>query len=539
MRQFTKHIKGITAASMLLFAGLMNGQITPSASENYIYVQEPTEPVNSISSGTDAIRSIQYFDGLGRPKQSISVQGSPNGSDLVVPIEYDGFGRQVLDFLPVPISGNNGQYNPNVNGNYYSGEYNTSVWYSEKTIENSPLNRILKHAAPGDSWAKDAGHEIEFQYLTNQNDEVRMFKVNQNNGGLVNAGYYPKEQLYKTVTKDENGNRITEFKDKQGRVVLKRSAVEVNQTTGKPPSPEPFTEFVDTYYVYDIYGNLTYVIPPLAAVKSNITSTVLNDLCYQYKYDERNRLVEKKLPGKGTEFMVYDKQDRLVATQDANLSSEGKWLFTKYDQFGRVVYTGIYGSSANRDALQTTVNGFNSNNETRKSTVQFTQNGLQVYYTKTAFPTTFSDVLTVNYYDKYVSLNVYGFGEPESGYYNSNQLRKDTNGKLKGMATETHIRILGTNLWEKSVTFYDQKSRPVRTYKRNHLGGYTDIDSKLNFRGLPEETTTRHFRDPNAIKDVTVKDIYTYDSMERLLTHTQQINSGTPQLIAKNEYDAT
>ena len=148
-------------------------------------------------------------------------------------------------------------------------------------------------------------------------------------------------------------------------------------------------------------------------------------------------------------------------------------------------------------------------------------------------------MLTVNYYDKYVSLNVYGFGEPESGYYNSNQLRKDTNDKLKGMATETHIRILGTNLWEKSVTFYDQKSRPVRTYKRNHLGGYTDIDSKLNFRGLPEETTTRHFRDPNAIKDVTVKDIYTYDSMERLLTHTQQINSGTPQLIAKNEYDAT
>ncbi|MCK9236222.1 MAG: hypothetical protein M0P09_07920, partial [Acholeplasmataceae bacterium] len=148
-------------------------------------------------------------------------------------------------------------------------------------------------------------------------------------------------------------------------------------------------------------------------------------------------------------------------------------------------------------------------------------------------------MLTVSYYDKYVSLNVYGFGEPESGYYNSNQLRKDTNGKLKGMATETHIRILGTNLWEKSVTFYDQKSRPVRTYKRNHLGGYTDIDSKLNFRGLPEETTTRHFRDPNAIEEVIVKDIYTYDSMERLLTHTQQINSGTPQLIAKNEYDAT
>jgi len=49
----------------------------------------------------------------------------------------------------------------------------------------------------------------------------------------------------------------------------------------------------DTYYVYDQFGNLTYVIPPLVNTALPITQTILDNLCYQYKYDYRNRLVEK------------------------------------------------------------------------------------------------------------------------------------------------------------------------------------------------------------------------------------------------------
>gem|GEM_PF-5170453 len=64
---------------------------------------------------------------------------------------------------------------------------------------------------------------------------------------------------------------------------------------------------LDTYYVYDRYGNLTYVIPPRASDLITINDTVLNNLCYQYRYDYRNRLVEKKLPGKTTEYVVYGK----------------------------------------------------------------------------------------------------------------------------------------------------------------------------------------------------------------------------------------
>ncbi|MBW7870386.1 MAG: N-acetylmuramoyl-L-alanine amidase [Flavobacteriia bacterium] len=350
--------------------------------------------------------------------------------------------------------------------------------------------------------------------------------------------FYEAGTLYKTITTDENGHKIYEFKDKQGRVILKRSFVTEYPLSGRPgPNPPTGTnKKADTYYVYDIYGNLAAVIPPLASEKTDPNATILANLCYIYKYDERNRLIEKKLPGKEWEYMVYDKQDRLVATQDANMrkTQPYKWLFTKYDKFGRAVYTGIFTSSASRATLQTSVNSFGNNNEERKATVQFTQNGLQVYYTKQAFPTTFTDVLTVNYYDKYVSLSVYGFQEPESAY--DPNPRKETNGKLKGMPTETHIRILGTSQWEKSVTFYDQKSRPIRSYKLNHLGGYTDTDSELNFRGLPLETTTKHLRNANAI-EVKVKDVFAYDYQERLLTHNQKINNGTNNLIAANTYD--
>ncbi len=95
--------------------------------------------------------------------------------------------------------------------------------------------------------------------------------------------------------------------------------------------------------MYNEYDQLAFVLPPLAGIRGDIVAntTKHDELCYQYRYDGRGRLVEKKLPGKGWEYMVYDKQDRLVGTQDANLKAKGQWIYTKYDQFGRVAYTGI------------------------------------------------------------------------------------------------------------------------------------------------------------------------------------------------------
>ncbi|MFN7675089.1 DUF6443 domain-containing protein, partial [Flavobacterium sp.] len=327
-----------------------------SPDQNYVKTTTYKEATtSSIPSPTpnQATQSITYFDGLGRPIQQIAHKQAGNGNDMVTHIEYDAFGRQVKEYLPI-VDGQTLSYHSvdaTTVGQYYSTPSfptlaTTNYPYSEKLFEASPLNRVFKQAAPGDEWRLGNGHEIKFDYQTNQDDEVRLFKVslqsNYTPSLINNNDSYLPNHLYKTITKDENwiggsNNTTEEFKDKEGRVVLKRTYGE--SIVG---NVSVFTNH-DTYYVYDDYGNLTYVIPPLVDINQAIDTSVLDNLCYQYQYDYRNRLIEKKLPGKQREYIAYNSQDKPVATGPAFSpwgGNEVGWLITKYDVFGRVVYTG-------------------------------------------------------------------------------------------------------------------------------------------------------------------------------------------------------
>src|SRR5690606_20017123 len=46
-----------------------------------------------------AIR-YQYYDGLGRPVQTVLKQGSPQLKDIITPVAYDGYGRESKKYLP-------------------------------------------------------------------------------------------------------------------------------------------------------------------------------------------------------------------------------------------------------------------------------------------------------------------------------------------------------------------------------------------------------------------------------------------------------
>ncbi|WP_119791323.1 DUF6443 domain-containing protein [Flavobacterium anhuiense] len=585
---------------LALFPIMASGQ---TQSENYIKTVKYKVPsATPIASPTiqQASQNTTYFDGLGRPVQQNASQQSASGKDIITHIEYDGFGRQAEEYLPFKAetadmafdpsakakqSSYYANPNPAINGN--PAMEATSYPFSRKELEASPLSRVLKQAAPGNAWYSGSGHEIKMDYQANAANEVRLFSAatqwNSASGlygiSLVANGYYSANELYKTVTYDENtaaapleaNGSTVEFKNKEGQIILKRTYDAQARH--------------DTYYVYDIYGNLTYVIPPKAsdlidgsqgiqaditstavvapgqtlnltasnsitllpgfhaqagsvfsAVIDNGTQTLLNDLCYQYRYDYRNRLAEKKLPGKQWEFMVYDKLDRIVATGPANSPfPDGNgtgWTITKYDAFGRAVYTGwaqhASADAAGRVTLQAAQNGASAINEAR--TASGTLDGVPAHYTNAVAPASFR-LLSVNYYDTYAFPGAAAVPAMLEGQNISSQ--------VKGLTSGSWTRALTSSaeaLGETSTTIYDEKARPVRVWTSNHLGGYTYTDTKLDFSGKTEYSITRHKRTPSD-PELTTRDGFTYSAQDRLLVQTHQINGGTVEVIAENAYD--
>ena len=267
-----------------------------------------------------------------------------------------------------------------------------------------------------------------------------------------------------------------------------------------------------------------------------LSQQMLDDLAFQYKYDEFNRQIEQKVPGKGWEYMIYDQLDRPILTQDPNLREDNEWLFNKYDVFGRVVYSGKYTNSASRSGLQTQVDNFinASNNKSNiVSRVSGASNigGLAIYYTNDSFPNTSLETLTVSYYDNYLFL------DPSFiSLLPTHVLGQEISFNAKGLLTATKTKTLGGNTWSNNYTFYDKKGRVILVLDQNYLGGYTQNKSKLDFRGKIILSETEHQRDVSS-PVLKIVDNFEYDDAERTTKHYQKINSQPNELISSNTYN--
>lgn len=508
----------INPTSARLLPPLFNGQNSDlsGVNENYIYSRTYLEPTTSSNPQAKQIQSILFFDGLGKPTQNVAIHATPGGNDLVTQIPYDSYGRQVEDWLPVPMNSLNGniQIPLSTSGQYKtaSGSVDATI-YGKKNLENSPLDRLQSYTGPGSDWS---GKLVIYDNQINSDQEVYKFTATTswNNGvtsPVLNSQLvsYPEGALYKTTVTDEDGKAVTEFKNEHGQILLVRK--------------KGFSDTLDTYYVYNEFNQLAFIIPPLAAqntiINNGISLSIMEGLVYQYRYDGWNRLVESKLPGKDWDYMVYDQADRLVMSQDPLLRSQGKWSFTKYDLFGRVVYTGLLNSSEGRQAQQAVIN--TNPGEVRNNNGFTDLEGSTIYYTSgNTYPQNNMTVLSVNYYDTYPP----GSPSSSSGVITQSKL------------LASFIKNLEDNGWTKNYTYYDDKGRATEEHSINHLSGYTKTAFTLSFSGAPLNMLTRHKKDANST-EVIINESFVYDHQDRIIKRTHQINGGAEVTLAEYVYN--
>ena len=188
-------------------SSLMMAQTT---TENYI--KNTTYQVKTTTgnvSNSNKLENVTYFDGLGRPMQSVGIRAGGNNEDIITYIGYDNFGKQDKDYLPYAAFTNNGLYRTNgltdTNTFYDAAKYevdfsgvalNDINAYSQKDLEASPLNRVLKQAAPGKDWKQGNGHEIEFEYQTNTFDSSNPTSANNDNVKLYSVSLSRSNNTY-------------------------------------------------------------------------------------------------------------------------------------------------------------------------------------------------------------------------------------------------------------------------------------------------------------------------------------------------------
>ena len=393
------------------------------ASHNYVRTRSMLDEM-----GGKYLDKVEYFDGLGRPFQTVLKKVTASNSNLVTLQEYDVAGRAVNSWLPIVSSAEYvapAAFKSSAPSNYG----NDSRPYGQPVYEASPLNRTVKEYGPGAAW--HGGHSVNTDYLANSTANAQLNCINygvSSAGALTSNGSYASGQLSVVKTTDEDLNVSYTFTDKMGHVVLSR------QMKG--------SETHDTYYVYDDKSNLCFVLQPMYQSSAN-----LDLYAFQYKYDGRNRCIWKKLPGAGYMEMVYDNADRLVFSQDGNQRAltSGNWTYYKYDGLNRLTEQGTC---------------------TNKVTTSGT------------------NVLVQHFYDSYAFRS-------QAGFNNSN-FPDDASGNGKGALTASVATVLGSSNKIYTAYYYDIKGRVVKTVQSNPLGGYDVAATVYTFTNKPATVTHTH-----------------------------------------------
>lgn len=530
---------------MLLGFGRIYAQTPPpyqaGTQVNFVKSLEAIAPITNESSfltaNTKDVRSTTaYIDGIGRTIQQVvkkgSLQTGSTATDMVAPAVFDQFGRERYKFLPFSSAGSDGAfkmdpfqqqagfYAQQMQGQTQSG-FQETFYYGQTDFEASPLNRPLATYAPGNKWVGEGRGVTTRLYVNNSVDDVKRWTVLDQPydwPAIPIPNVYADGELIKSVTTDENLNQVVEFKDKEGRVLMKKVKLTAANETG---AGSGYDGWLTTIYIYDGLARLRLVIQPrgVEILRSNnwdlnsINGVVLQEQVFRYEYDSRGNLIRKKVPGAGEVKMVYDSRDRLVLTQDANMraSDVNKWMYMGYDGLNRVTSSGFWYDNAGRsywDILNLS------------STVDYLLTGI-------------TDELTTTYYNDYTwlpgSLNA-NLSTEWSAYYLGTgsfpyPMTPAKSDLIKGMVTGTRTKILGTSTFLYTVNIYDEYGRVIQMKSTNQTGGVDVTTTQYAWSGLPVVVIQKQeVAGANAHNTVTVTQM-SYDDLGRVVAIDKKVSN--------------
>lgn len=513
-------------------------KVTPSSDKNYIHTVIPLSAITKsdledIIDGTttktyyanEFSDNVQYFDGLGRPDQEVGVRQSPTYNDIVSFHTYDNVGREYRQNPVGPFGNGSGQYTDKdvieSNLELFFDPVNTQNTGIPKTLDpygftkydESPLNRVTKQGASGTDWQTDLDytdrqsgeHVVSYNYTANTAaDNIYIIEVTSTNK-LEKKGAYATNKLFCSTVYDENNQPTREFKSFEGQVILKETYDGSN--------------WLKTYYAYDDFGLLRFVIPPKAF--TNLSALAYNSamgtetnwiagLCYNYEYDEKKRMVKKKLPGAGTVSMFYDNRNRLVLTQDGILDGLNKYIFTKYDAFNRPCVSGTVYIQGTESYIIAAFNNYTQSQVTHTSTTDYAV----TFPTITGGTWYTAVVLTKTYYDNYSYPGKLAYGG--TGSYEAT-----VTGQITGAITK--VGETGT-LWTVETPYYDEYgrvhwSKKTVDFDTSHEGT-EEIATTYNFSGQPIEINQKQVLNSQTTQ---VSTYMAYDHMGRLISEEQQV----------------
>lgn len=486
---------------------------------------------------TEKTTAFAHYDGAGRAMQQVVLKASPSGKDLIQFATFNGNGH-TKSYLPYTYNTDpTGAFrSPATAATQQAAFYNTPTDnvaddtkpFTEAIFEQSPLARVLDAGGIGSAFTN---HTATYNYSYNSGstnseaEEVRLF-----NSDGTSSGFYTANTLSRAEGTDADGNKQIVFIDASGQVIVKKKQLDEIVVNGS----STVVNFGQTYYIYDDFGRLKYIISPkgVAALKANswtLSANILKAYVYQFVYDKRGRLVEKKVPGQAWMYYGYDRLNRLVLAQDSLLRGANKWTFVKYDKKGRTIMQGLYTNTTHttRSAIQTNVLDPLYANSTD---LYFEARGTaQEGYTNQSFPTTSTEVWSVSYYDSY-DTNYDLIDDPEGSYTAQGLANELPAVTPYNMLTASKRIILGTTTWLRTYVFYDKFGRVIQVKGNNQMRATVDNvqTSVFDFEGKLLTSKAYHNTGVSASTPVTAILKYTYDTptQTRLVSIEQSLDNG-------------